>query len=279
MAANILEFAQFGHFDSFDVIRSNTSMASTPDSTLPTPIATGLTTMHYADAAVVENAEYYYKVRVWRGGEFFVSDETVVYSTYDPYADKVKALLRFDGNLDDETGLVWEKPSAIFDVGYFNQAAQLSSRMIAPNTVGAKAFTVEFLYKAVTHSSAYPCVFSFGMAWGVGYIGLYVRRNDTGNVLSCYTYNKPTIVTSIDVLDGEFHHIALAYDGILLRLFVDGVFAGSSNISGFSVQSTILLSDIGQNSITCWLDEFRLTEGEARYTSNFTPPVHPHPAV
>ena len=42
MAAIRLEFAQFGHFDSFDVIRSITSMVGIADVDLPTPITTGL---------------------------------------------------------------------------------------------------------------------------------------------------------------------------------------------------------------------------------------------
>lgn len=75
MAGNRIEFAQFGHFDSFDVIRSLTSMLSLQDHELPTPIATGLKTMYYVDANVVEGLTYYYRVRVWRGSESFVSGE------------------------------------------------------------------------------------------------------------------------------------------------------------------------------------------------------------
>lgn len=70
-----LEFAQFGHFDSFDVIRSMTSMVGVADIDLPIPIATGLKTMYYVDANVVEGLTYYYKVRVWRGISKFVSAE------------------------------------------------------------------------------------------------------------------------------------------------------------------------------------------------------------
>lgn len=74
----VLECAQFGDFDSFDVIRSLTSMASTPDSALPAPIATGLKTMYYVDNTVVKGGTYYYKFRVWRGSESLVSDEVKV---------------------------------------------------------------------------------------------------------------------------------------------------------------------------------------------------------
>ncbi len=279
MAANILEFAQFGHFDSFDVIRSSTSMIGLADHQLPTPIATGLKTMYYVDSSVVENAVYYYKFRVWRGAESLVSDEVKVYASIDVYASYVKALLRFDGDLEDDTGLVWSRPLVTYGTGVFDQAANLNSPMTAPNNVGSQPFTVEFFCKPISYGAPYPCVFSFGGAWGAGYIGIYVRRNGMGDFLSCFTYGKPTILTTCNILDGQFHHLALSYDGTLLRLFSDGILVGSENISGFSVSATTLLRDIGQNSFECWLDEFRLTEGVARYVSNFTPPTQPHPAL
>ena len=64
--------------DSFEVIRSDTSLAAVADVDLPTPIATGLTTMYYVDTTVAEGSEYYYKVRAWRGGVSIVSDEISV---------------------------------------------------------------------------------------------------------------------------------------------------------------------------------------------------------
>lgn len=279
MGGVVLECAQFGDFDSFDVIRSLTSMASTPDSSLPSPIITGLKTMYYVDNTVVEGGTYYYKFRVWRGGKSLVSDEVRVYATIDIYASYVKALLRFDGDLEDDTGLVWSKPLATYGTGVFDQAANFNSPMTASNNVGSQPFTVEFFCKPISYGAPYPCVFSFGLAWGAGYMGLYVRRDDTGNVLSCYTYGKPTILTTRNILDGKFHHLALSYNGTLLRLFSDGILVGSANISGFSVSDIMLLRDTGQNNIECWFDEFRLTKGVARYLSNFTPPTKPHPKL
>lgn len=83
MAAIRLEFAQFGHFDSFDVIRSITSMVGIADVDLPTPITTGLKTMYYVDSNVIEGLTYYYKVRVWRGTTSFLSGELQAVATVD----------------------------------------------------------------------------------------------------------------------------------------------------------------------------------------------------
>lgn len=75
MAGIRLEFAQYGDFDTFDVIRSTTSLAGVADVDLPSPIVTGLTTMYYVDSAVVVGTTYYYKVRVNRDGTSVVSDQ------------------------------------------------------------------------------------------------------------------------------------------------------------------------------------------------------------
>jgi hypothetical protein len=107
MAAIRLEFAQFGHFDSFDVIRSMTSMVGTADADLPTPIATSLKTMYYVDADVIKGLTYYYRVRVWRGSTSFVSDEVKIIADRDEYWVNVTSLLHFDSNITDQKGIVW----------------------------------------------------------------------------------------------------------------------------------------------------------------------------
>lgn len=67
-----LEFAQFGHFDYFEIVRSSTPMDV---ENLPTPIATNIKTMYFVDTNVVEGATYYYRVIVWRDGVNYCSDE------------------------------------------------------------------------------------------------------------------------------------------------------------------------------------------------------------
>ncbi|RKG50796.1 hypothetical protein D7V68_02505 [Acinetobacter cumulans] len=82
-----LEFAQFGHFDSFEVFRSLTSMAALADHELPAPIATGLKTMRFMDTVDLRNVldrDLYYRVRVKRGNEVMLSDELHAFiSTFD----------------------------------------------------------------------------------------------------------------------------------------------------------------------------------------------------
>ncbi|NWK74116.1 hypothetical protein HYG93_07410 [Acinetobacter sp. SwsAc6] len=77
-----LEFAQFGHFDSFEVFRSLTSMIGLADHELPAPIATGLKTMRFIDQINLKSVldrDLYYRVRVIRGNQSLLSDELQTY--------------------------------------------------------------------------------------------------------------------------------------------------------------------------------------------------------
>ena len=101
-----LEWAHFGDFDSFDVIRSDAPMDI---NALQSPIATNLLTMYYVDTTVVEGATYYYRVVAWRDGASKLSDEIKLkaLSVGDEHWDKVVALLHFDADLTDKTGKTW----------------------------------------------------------------------------------------------------------------------------------------------------------------------------
>lgn len=103
MAGIRLEWAQFGDFDSFDVIRSTSSMSGIADEDLPSPIVTGLTTMYYVDTTVVEDAVYYYRVVAWRDGIKSVSEQIKAWAT----ESVVVIWSDFTTNLIDDTGKTW----------------------------------------------------------------------------------------------------------------------------------------------------------------------------
>lgn len=98
--------------DSFEVIRSDTSLAAVADVDLPTPIATGITPIKtYDDTTVVTGNTYYYKVRAKRGSVSVVSEQLVAIAS-DDYIFKTP----FKDSLDDLLGKVWTKHgSASFD--------------------------------------------------------------------------------------------------------------------------------------------------------------------
>jgi concanavalin A-like lectin/glucanase superfamily protein len=88
-----------------------------------------------------------------------------------------------------------------------------------------------------------------------------------------------------DVINPGWHHLAFVRTGNTLKLFIDGVQEGGN------VSMTLAMNDspnqwaVGANGeVTSspwngWIDEFRITNGVARWTSNFTPPAAPYGSV
>ena len=175
MAGIRLEWAQFGDFDSFDVIRSNTSMIGVADAALPSPIATNLKTMYYVDTTVVEGGTYYYKFRVWRDGIALVSDEVVIVAQeHDP---NILINMPFSDNINN-VGKYADLPveiigSASIQSGYIYVPAGSYLKL---NTTGYDDFNIgsgdfEFGVEVAMMSSGhgdYPCLFSVGTEWEMG---------------------------------------------------------------------------------------------------------------
>lgn len=74
-------------------------------------------------------------------------------------------------------------------------------------------------------------------------------------------------------------HVAICGAGGVIRVFIDGVEA-SNQLAGAILGSSTGGLYVGKgpdNSFYGYIDEFRLTNGVARYTANFTPPSAPFP--
>lgn len=292
MAGVRIEWAQFGHFDYFEIIRSDTSMIGVTDSALPAPIATNLKTMYYVDTTVVQGETYYYKVRVYRDGSFALSDEIVCIADRDLHWNKVTALLHFDGNLIDESGKATYTKDELITFssdGKFGQCAyfppSLSRGNISTENYEAwdfsecDSYTIEFFLKrGVTQFddesiiSAYTPSHEGAFILGI-YLGqIYFDFRRVGNI---YTSG-----ISFDAPDfGNWAHIAIVKDGDYLLGFVDGMLK-VSNYMPYTIQKPLTPVELGGasygvNSFNGWLDEVRATKDEARYTENFTPPTKP----
>ncbi|WP_336141843.1 hypothetical protein [Acinetobacter sp. 102] len=184
-----LEFAQFGHFDSFDVIRSMVSMASVADEDLPSPIASGLKTMYYVDADVVEGLTYYYRVRVWRGATSFVSDEVSVKTQLLDMLNNIS--LKIGSSSVSDIGFdqyIWTQPvGAIYSEGLELDLISATSGMIADKVFD---FTLPWVFK---------CEFKVPITSSLGYLELLRNSGDWrsgslqisfGNTLNGDSYNK-----------------------------------------------------------------------------------------
>lgn len=90
-----------------------------------------------------------------------------------------------------------------------------------------------------------------------------------GNVLNAFG----TLTT------GTWHHIAISRDGTnTLRIFRNGVGAsGTVTSANFSPSSGSLQVGPATGGAAMFIDDFRITKGAARYTSDFTPPTFQAP--
>jgi hypothetical protein len=101
-----------------------------------------------------------------------------------------------------------------------------------------------------------------------------------GSKLEFYT-GSPFQSTN-DVPTGQWVHIAVTRASGVLRQFINGN-KESENIVTVNLtttgSSTLLMRTIDGNSdkFSGYIDEYRVTAGVARYTSNFTPPTAPFP--
>ncbi|MEK6714818.1 MAG: LamG-like jellyroll fold domain-containing protein, partial [Candidatus Omnitrophota bacterium] len=89
--------------------------------------------------------------------------------------------------------------------------------------------------------------------------------------------------TMPDFITGTWHHAAIVRNGNNFNLYFNGVSIANGTSSSSMPNSTGLLT-IGAASyqlsygdfVNGWMDEFRISKGIARWTSNFTPPAQPY---
>jgi hypothetical protein len=162
----------------------------------------------------------------------------------------------FDGNGD----YIWSADSADWAFGDGN-------------------FTIDFWAKR-TRSGTNEWIFGQGGSslqqyWGMqwyndNYVYCNFRKADGGTV---------QLKSTITISDTNWHHYAYVRDGNTLRLFIDGVARGTANVTGQSQIDNpykFVIGRVGEYNgyyFAGWVDEFRISKGIARWTSNFTPPT------
>jgi hypothetical protein len=135
---------------------------------------------------------------------------------------------------------------------------------------GTGDFTVEFWWYPTTVGA------DQGFLGGGGGCYDFVWRTTTGfnlgriNVAFDSTFAYTPVVNT-------WYHVAYSRSGTNLRVFVNGTQVGSTatNSTSYGTNGTTVVVG-GSSSVdrlmTGYLDDFRITKGYARYTSNFAPP-------
>ena len=113
--------------------------------------------------------------------------------------------------------------------------------------------------------------------------GVIIHKS-TGNVVQAFLTGDGADITGTTTLTtGQWYHIALSGSDGSYKLFLNGTQEGStytgSATNGSSTKNigNFYYSSTGQiRFLDGYLDDFRITKGLARYTSNFTPPTSAH---
>jgi hypothetical protein len=136
-------------------------------------------------------------------------------------------------------------------------------------------FTVEFWAYRVAGNNFFYTTGDDSLSSGISiYIG------NSGNNLRVYSANGVVIdaaLSGVSFPATTWTHIALVrYSGVV-KLYVAGTQGGSSWSSTTTFSGKVYVgAEFNSGSAysgNCYLQDFRITKGIARYTSNFTPPT------
>ena len=165
--------------------------------------------------------------------------------------------------------------SILFDgTGDYLQLADSSSWAF-----GSGDFTIDFWVRFNSLASTSALV----TQWGSGQQSFAPNLQNSTTLRFNYSTTGSNVVipifTGSALSTGTWYHIAFARSGNDLKAFVDGTQYGSTyDITGVTLHDStdpLRIGTLGTSTwpLNGWIDEFRIVKGEAKWTSNFTPPA------
>ena len=213
----------------------------------------------------------------------------------DAYDNETTSLLHLDNNFTDEAGNTW----AIGNVGFSTpgkfggyaasfgggQWGMVGINMPSSSAIafGSDDFTIDFCMKS-SQTGSYPLIHSLYGPYNDGTGSMHIIGDDKVNLWSQagQTYDYQTVLPT-NLRDGNWHHVAQVRNGSNFLLFIDGVsiplientpigtkfFETATGVFGigYMTYGSLGYGYVGQ------IDEFRISKGIARWTSDFTPPT------
>lgn len=217
----------------------------------------------------------------------------------DPYWSSVVAVLHGESLVDSSStnatitnhGVTINNATYKYGAGslYFNGSGYLTMPDNELYNLGSNNFTIEAYIHQTARSGSNGGI--IGKQRGTVSYGEYCFTTDSsGKIVFAATtggeqggsWNLISITSSIAIPLNAWTHVAVTRSGTTLKLWIGGVCVGTGTASGSITNGTSLLSigsnkDGGQYSFTGYIDEVRITNGVARYTTSFTPPASAFP--
>ena len=138
----------------------------------------------------------------------------------------------------------------------------------APFAFGTSDFTIEFWLNRVNVNS-----YIFGNVSSALATNYTAAIGPTGLINFSSGNGSNSLLATTAVASGTWTHIAITRSGSTFRMFINGVLDATATLTpNFSSTSTFAIGAVGTTAATTLsgrIDEFRITNGFARYTSSF----------
>jgi hypothetical protein len=182
------------------------------------------------------------------------------------------------------------QPAVIGGSGYFNGSGDyLTLPANAAFSPGTSAFTIEFWYyplASLTNAGIFDTRVN-----STSTTGILIKQGDgasNGLVIVAY-FNNATSITSASILNlNVWNHVAIVRNSSnSVVTYVNGVGGSGTTISTNLTDGTSNTPFIGRfvdasaspNATNGYISNFRMVNGTAVYSANFTPPTAPLPAI
>lgn len=156
----------------------------------------------------------------------------------------------------------------------FNRSNYLTTPSSINYALGSSDFTVEFWINFITYTSQDLFFYNrpFNTTFGTN---CFTCGNNGTNKVTVGINNTGSIFGATTLTTGVWYHMAIVRNGTTLSFYLNGTLDGSTTSSaaiddGTATSWTFGAALTGRN-MEGYLDDFRVTKGFARYTTNFTP--------
>ena len=151
---------------------------------------------------------------------------------------------------------------------------------------GTGDFTIECWIYLITNTAGIRAVWSNYSGFSAGSLSLFAGHASasTNNFYIAHNGGFPALAstTTVNSRLGLWTHLAVVRNSGQIKLYVNGVSEGTpfaSTVALDGVGSYFWVGTTGDSPASnpnCYIDDFRITKGVARYTANFTPPTSAH---
>jgi hypothetical protein len=150
---------------------------------------------------------------------------------------------------------------------------------------GTGDFTIEFWIFAFpfTNTNGKMIVDARPTATNGAYWNFGLDNSGTGKLVLSLTNGGTSFTSTTGVATGSWHHVVATRQSGTVRMFIDGVSAmtpvtgnaDNAGSSGLSIGSNAFRATATDTYFAGYISNFRIVNGTALYTANFTPPVQP----